>query len=241
LNRRSFLASGAMALQGMALAAATEPGRRLGGSRNAYGERSSFEKSVRYFGLSATPATGSSRTPLQDLHGIITPSALHFERHHAGVPEVEPNKHQLLLHGLVGQPLVFTLADLRRLPSVSRICFIECSGNSGREQEGRPGPDPQKSHGLVSCSEWTGVPLKILLEQAGVEPGARWVIAEGADACRMARSIPLEKAFDDVHSGKPACEGTGRQGHAPVSRLAVSSHRLHLSAPRSTWRKRAGH
>jgi sulfane dehydrogenase subunit SoxC len=104
----------------------------------------------------------------------------------------------LLVHGLVGRPMVFTLASLRRLPSVSRICFIECSGNSGREQEGRPGPDPQKSHGLVSCSEWTGVPLKVLLEEAGVGPSARWVIAEGADACRMARSIPLEKAFDDV-------------------------------------------
>jgi sulfane dehydrogenase subunit SoxC len=132
------------------------------------------------------------------LYGIITPSALHFERHHAGVPEIDPNKHPLLLHGLVAEPIVYTLADLRRLPSVSRICFIECSGNSGREQEGRPGPDPQKSHGLLSCSEWTGVPLKVLLEQAGVEPSARWVIAEGADACRMTRSIPLDKAFDDV-------------------------------------------
>ena len=199
LSRRSFLTTGVIALPGVTLAEMAQPQHELGASRRPYGERSRFEKSVvRDFGPSATPATGSSRTPLQDLYGIITPSALHFERHHAGVPQIDPNKHQLLLHGLVDHPQLFTLDSLRRLPSVSRICFIECSGNSGREQEGRPGPDPQKSHGLLSCSEWTGVPLKILLEDAGVQPGARWVLAEGADACRMARSVPLEKALDDV-------------------------------------------
>ena len=103
-----------------------------------------------------------------------------------------------MIHGLVERPLVFTMADLRRLPSVSRIHFIECGGNSGGEHAGRPGADPQRSHGLASCSEWTGVLLSVLLREAGVTADARWVIAEGADPARHARSIPLERANDDV-------------------------------------------
>jgi sulfane dehydrogenase subunit SoxC len=137
---------------------------------------------------SPTPATASSRTPLQDLVGIITPSALHFERHHSGVPTIDPAKHELMIHGLVERPLVFTMADLRRLPSVSRIHFIECGGNSGGEHAGRPGPDPQRSHGLASCSEWTGVLLSVLLQEVGVTADARWVMAEGADPARHAAS-----------------------------------------------------
>jgi sulfane dehydrogenase subunit SoxC len=172
--------------------------RELGAGRRPYGERSTFEKSERSFGSSVTPGTGSSTTPLQDLHGIITPSSLHFERHHAGVPEIDPRNHRLLIEGLVANPLVFSMADLLRLPSVSRIHFIECAGNSYREHEGRPESDVQKSHGLLSCSEWTGVPLKVLLEEAGLTPSARWIVAEGADACRLNRSVPLEKAFDDA-------------------------------------------
>jgi sulfane dehydrogenase subunit SoxC len=175
------------------------PTSSLGAPRRPYGERSAFEKSVRSFNAeSPTPGTGSSRTPLQDLLGIITPSALHFERHHSGVPTIDPMRHELMIHGLVERPLVLTMADLRRFPSVSRIHFIECGGNSGREHEGRPGEDPQRSHGLASCSEWTGVPLSVLLREVGVTPTARWVIAEGADAARHARSIPLDKANDDV-------------------------------------------
>jgi sulfane dehydrogenase subunit SoxC len=123
---------------------------------------------------------------------------LHFERHHAGVPAIDPARHELLLHGLVQQATVFTLDDLKRLPSVSRIHFVECAGNSGREHEGRPGEDPQKSHGLASCSEWTGVPLALLLDEVGLAPGAAWIVAEGADASRLARSIPLDKAREDV-------------------------------------------
>ncbi len=172
--------------------------RELGAGRRPYGDRSSFETAARSFNLSATPGTGSSRTPLQDLHGIITPSSLHFERHHSGVPAIDPKKHQLLIDGLVKEPLVFSIEDLLRLPSVSRIHFIECAGNSGREHEGSPAPDVQKSHGLLSCSEWTGVPLKLLLDEAGIGSSARWVVAEGADACRLSRSLPLEKAFDDA-------------------------------------------
>ena len=199
LSRRAFVKRGAAAvLPAFALGAGAVGQERLGGPRRAYGERSTFEKSTRYFSSSPTPGTGSSRTPLQDLYGIITPSSLHFERHHSGVPQIDPDQHQLLVHGLVDRPLFFTVRDLWRLPSVSRVHFVECAGNSGREQEGNPGADPQKSHGLLSCSEWTGVPLKILLEEAGLKSSARWVIAEGADSCRMARSLPLEKVFDDV-------------------------------------------
>jgi sulfane dehydrogenase subunit SoxC len=170
----------------------------LGAPRRPYGERSPQETSVRSFRPGTTPATGSSRTPLQDTHGIITPSSLHFERHHSGVPQIDPTQHELLLHGLVERPLLLDRESLLRFPSVSRLHFLECAGNSGREHEGRPGEDPQKSHGLASCSEWTGVLLSVLLAEAGVKPGARWLVAEGADTCRMARSLPLDKAMDDV-------------------------------------------
>jgi sulfane dehydrogenase subunit SoxC len=199
-SRRRFLA-GATAL---VAAACDRPEKApasttaLGAGRRPYGERSPFETSARLMRPSSTPGTGASRTPLQDTYGIITPSSLHFERHHAGVPSIDPARHDLLVHGLVERPTVFTREDLRRLPSVSRIHFIECAGNSGREHEGRPGEDPQKSHGLVSCSEWTGVPLGLLLEEVGLQAGASWVVAEGADASRLARSIPLAKAQDDV-------------------------------------------
>jgi len=135
---------------------------------------------------------------LQDLYGTITPSALHFERHHSGVPKIDPTTHELLLDGLIERPLVFTLKNFRRFPSVSRVYFIECAGNSGREHEGRPGETVQRSHGLFSNSEWTGVPLKNVLEEAGIKPKASWIVAEGADASRMSRSIPLDKALDDV-------------------------------------------
>jgi sulfane dehydrogenase subunit SoxC len=104
----------------------------------------------------------------------------------------------LLLHGMVERPLMLTMDDIRRLPAVSRIHFIECAGNSGSEWGPKTAPDAQRAHGLASCSEWTGVPLSILLAEAGVRPGASWIIAEGADACHMQRSIPLKKANDDV-------------------------------------------
>lgn len=196
-SRRRFLALGA----GAALAAcrkSAEIPSLLGDPRRPYGGRSPFETSTRSFQPGATPATGASRTPLEDSYGILTPSSLHFERHHAGVPALDPARHELLIHGLVDRPLVFDLAALLRLPSVSRIHFIECAGNSGREHEGRPGETPQKSHGLVSCTEWTGVLLSVLLAEVGVQSAARWLLAEGADACRLARSLPLEKALDDV-------------------------------------------
>jgi sulfane dehydrogenase subunit SoxC len=170
----------------------------IGAPMRAYGERATYEKAARDVRESVTPGTGSTRSPLQDLDGIITPSSLHFERHHAGVPDIDPEKHQILLHGLVEKPLMFTMSDLRRFPSVSQIRFIECSGNSAAEMAGDPQIDPQQSAGLFSCSEWTGVPLKTLLDEARLKPEAKWIVAEGADACMMARSLPIEKALDDI-------------------------------------------
>lgn len=140
-----------------------------------------------------------SQTPLQDLRGSITPSALHFERHHAGIPEIDPAQHRLLIDGLVDRPLVVTMAEIERLPAVSRIYFLECSGNSRvKWSPAQPDTDAQAAFGMTSCSEWTGVPLSVLLREAGVSAEARWLVAEGADACRMTRSVPLEKALDDT-------------------------------------------
>ncbi|MCR9093722.1 MAG: sulfite dehydrogenase [bacterium] len=146
--------------------------------------------------LERLSAFGSiSGTPLQDLHGTITPSDLHFERHHAGIPAIDPAHHELLIHGMVERPLKFSTADLLRFPAVSRIAFLECSGNlrvdAGEETT------PQFLCGLTSQSEWTGVALVTLLREAGVKPGAKWLLAEGSDAAVMTRSIPIEKAQDD--------------------------------------------
>lgn len=142
------------------------------------------------------PGIGSSRTPLHLLDGIITPSGLHYERHHDGVPEIDPATHRLLVHGLVRRPLEFSIAALMRYPRVSRFAFLECAGNSG----GNAAPEPPQTsagaiHGLLSCSEWTGVPLKYVLDEAGISTDAGWLLAEGGDASNMSRSIPLEAAY----------------------------------------------
>jgi sulfane dehydrogenase subunit SoxC len=196
-DRRSFLGLAAV------LTACTKSSKApsvVEQSMAPYGERAAAETNILRTATERTGSigVGSSTTPLQELHGVITPSALHFERHHAGIPKIDPAKHTLLVHGLVAQPMEFTLDDLKRLPAVTRTHFIECSGNGGGELRGVAGATVEKSHGLLSCSEWTGVPLKVLLEQAGVKPEAKWVIAEGADACRMARSIPMAKCMEDA-------------------------------------------
>jgi sulfane dehydrogenase subunit SoxC len=205
-NRRWFLRLGAAfgaaltACKQKPVAEEIEPSS-LGKPISAYGERSQFEQAKRLLvpaGIGKNPEIGSTRTPLQDSYGILTPSSLHFERHHSGVPQIDPATHRLLIHGMVSRPLILTMADIRRLPSVSRIHFVECSGNGSTEWGEKSAPDAQRSHGMAACSEWTGVPLSILLAEAGVRPGASWLVAEGADACRMARSIPLKKANDDV-------------------------------------------
>lgn len=200
ISRRRFLArTGALAGATVAAGEAGAEPRRVGAPTRPYGERSRFETSTRAGGRSATGVLPSaSRTPLQDSVGIITPSALHFERHHSGVPDIDPATHQLLIHGLVDRPIVLSMADIRRLPSRSRIYFLECSGNGSSEWRPQPDGHAQRSHGMVSCSEWTGVPLSLVLRDAGVKPGAAWLLAEGADAARMTRSVPLAKAMDDA-------------------------------------------
>jgi sulfane dehydrogenase subunit SoxC len=202
-SRRWFLAAGGAAAAALAAcrskapAAALEP-RALGAPISPYGSRSRFEKAMRFFRPTTIPEEASSRTPLQDSRGIITPSSLHFERHHAGVPDLDPASHTLTIHGLVDRPTVFTLDEITRLPSVSRIAFLECSGNSGSEWR-RPGEsDVQRAHGLTSCSEWTGVRVATLLTECGARSSGTWVLAEGADACKLARSVPIAKALDDA-------------------------------------------
>jgi sulfane dehydrogenase subunit SoxC len=134
-------------------------------------------------------------TPLQDSVGIITPSSLHYVATHRGsfVPEIDPNEHRLMIHGMVDRPLIFTMAELKRLPSVSRIHFIECLGNRAQARH----KTVQETHGLTSCAEWTGVSLSLLLKEAGVQKGAAWIVAEGAEEVKGSSSIPLAKAMDD--------------------------------------------
>ncbi len=149
------------------------------------------------FSTRLPPTANASLTPLQHLHGIITPSGLVFERHHAGVPEIPPEQHQLLVHGLTRRALSFSMEDLMRLPSVSRLYFLECSGNTLTEWKGR-GETVQHTHGLLSCCEWTGVPLTVVLQEVGADPKAQWILAEGADAAAMTRSIPMSVAMHDA-------------------------------------------
>jgi len=176
-----------------------DPTRVPGRLVSELGQRAPAEQPRR---LVRQPAlSSSSRTPLQDLYGIITPSDLHFERHHGGIPNIVAEHHELLLHGMVDRPTTFTMADLKRFPQVSRICFVECSGNGG----GVYNPDrmptevtPQSLDGLVSTSEWTGVLLSTILREVGVSADASWLLAEGSDSAMMSRSVPLEKAMDDA-------------------------------------------
>jgi sulfane dehydrogenase subunit SoxC len=174
---------------------------KTGGPFTGYGTPSRYEKYVvRNIGGNRTGAgDGVSWTPLEDLEGIITPSGLHFERHHDGVPDIDPAVHRLVIHGLVRQPLEFTVASLLRYPMRSAFLFIECGGNSNAGWHEEPIQRPVGAfHGLVSCSEWTGVPLSVLFEQVGVDPKATWVIAEGGDASLTNVSLPLAKLMQDA-------------------------------------------
>jgi sulfane dehydrogenase subunit SoxC len=137
-------------------------------------------------------------TPLEHGHGIITPSGLHFERHHGGIPTIDPKRHTLIVHGMVDRPKKYTMADLERFPAVSRFHFIECSGNTLTEWREPTLETVQGTHGLTSMSEWTGVPLSTILREVGIRDGAAWILAEGADAAVMTRSVPLDKAWSDA-------------------------------------------
>jgi len=172
--------------------------KELGILPRELGQRSPFETPRRK--IMVPFHSGYSTTPLQDLNGILTPSDLHFERHHGGIPVIDPSNYQLMIHGMVERPLLLSLADLKRFPAQSRICFIECSGNGYLSLPSNSTTEEvsaQEMDGLISTSEWTGVSLAMLLKEAGLKPGAKWLLAEGGDAAVMTRSIPLEKALDD--------------------------------------------
>lgn len=212
LDRRFFLRAGAAA--GLAATATVAEAQSIGqGSPPSmlkkgadfvgYGTPSHWRDNIQRILVQNPPAArvgvGSSRTPWHLLEGTITPGGLHYVRNHNGTPDIDPNQHTLLIHGLVKQPLVFTLDSLLRYPMESRIHFMECAGNSGGQNAPQP---PQATvgdiHGLLSGSEWTGVKLSTLLDEAGLDPKASWILAEGADGVGMSRSAPLWKAMDDA-------------------------------------------
>jgi len=201
ISRRALLAGaagalGSDALRRAGLAQTPDPTKVPGQPTSALGQRSPFERPRR---IASGSGQGISLTPLQDLCGIVTPADLHFERHHAGVPTVDPHRYKLLIHGTVERPLVFDLPALRRFPAVSALHFLECSGNGfASYRRIQPELSPQLVDGLTSTSEWTGVPLATLFREVGVKPGATWFLAEGEDAAVMTRSIPLDKAWDDA-------------------------------------------
>jgi sulfane dehydrogenase subunit SoxC len=202
-SRRAFLSAGGF----LTAAAAIVPARALAAddgdmpwnipgqiAKSDYGNRAGTEKVMRL----ATAGGTSSLTPLQAGVGIITPSGLHFERHHNGIPTIDPAQHRLIIHGMVDKPMKYSVEDLKRFPSVSRIIFIECSGNSNAASRSAEPKTAQIAHGLTSTSEWTGVRLSTLLAQVGVKDGAAWVLAEGADGAMLSRSVPIDKMLDDA-------------------------------------------
>ena len=213
-SRRSFLKSG-LALGGAAAtgtiaAAAGDPhilekkdwNQYPGNGVDAapYGAPSEFEKHVvrkNVPWLTADPISSVNFTPLHELDGIITPNGLCFERHHAGVAEVDPSEHRLMINGLVDKELVFTMDDLMRFPRKNQVNFLECAANSGMEWRGAQLNGCQFTHGMIHNLMYTGVPLKTLLDKAGLKGNAKWLLPEGADAAGMTRSVPIEKALDD--------------------------------------------
>jgi sulfane dehydrogenase subunit SoxC len=229
LHRRALLGRG-IALAGALGAsglntndAAADPlteapwGQQPGDPVPAYQTPSAFAKNVvrTLSNPNFEPRTSQSRTPHQLLDGMITPNGVFFTIVHDGVPAIDPSVHQLLVHGLVKQPLIFSYEAMLRQPMTSRMAFIECGGNSAGLFSPQPlQTDVQGLHGLVSCAEWTGVKLSTLLDQTGIDPKARWFIAEGADAAHVMRSVPLAKALDDAmialyQNGEPLMPGNG--------------------------------
>jgi sulfane dehydrogenase subunit SoxC len=168
---------------------ADDPTKTPGPGPGQLGKRSPFEHPVK------KPSDISSRTPLQDMYSTITPADLHYERHHAGIPTIDPATYELLVHGMVERPIKFSLADLKRFPAVTRTCFLECAGNF---RTGREDMSPQDVLGLTSQSEWTGVMLSTIFREVGISPKATWFLAEGSDAAVMTRSIPVSKGWEDA-------------------------------------------
>ena len=169
---------------------------------NPYGKPSRFEDHVvrrNVPWLTADRIASISFTPLAELSGIITPSSLVFERYHAGIPDIDPSQHRLMIHGMVDRPVILTVDDLKRFPSTSMIRFLECPANGGMEWRAAQMDALQFTHGMLSCCEWTGVLLSTLLQEVGIKKNSKWVLAEGADGAHLSRSIPLQKAMDELH------------------------------------------
>ena len=217
-KRRDFMLNGLKLTAGTALATAV--GKVAAGEENLppnipqwskslgrgvvsvpYGQPSKHEANVvrrTVEWLTADKIASISMSPLHKMKGIITPSGLHFERYHGGVPEVNPDDHRIMINGMVDRPLLLTMDELMSFPSESHIHFLECPANGGMEWRGAQMEALQFTHGMISGSEWTGVKLSTILQECGVKPEAKWVLAEGADAAGMTRSIPLDKAMDDT-------------------------------------------
>lgn len=212
-SRRNFLKGGLAAGGALAAAPALAAGdpailevqpwaNQLGEGVDAkpYGTPSPYESHVRRRNvpwLTADPVSSINFTPLHELDGVITPNGLCFERHHSGVAEVDPAKYRLMINGLVERELVFTMADLKRFPRENRAYFLECAANSGMEWRGAQLNGCQFTHGMIHNVIYTGIPLKLILEEAGLKTNAKWIMPEGADAAAMTRSVPIEKALDD--------------------------------------------
>ena len=213
-SRRGFLkaglGAGAAAAAAGAAHAAGDPAildvqpwaQELGEGVDArpYGTPSEFEQHVirrNVPWLTADPVSSVNFTPLHELDGIITPNGLCFERHHAGIANVDPAQYRLMINGLVDRPMVFTLEDLKRFPRQNRVYFLECAANSGMEWRGAQLNGCQFTHGMIHNVMYTGVMLSDILAEAGLKPSAKWLLPEGADASAMTRSVPMEKALDD--------------------------------------------
>jgi sulfane dehydrogenase subunit SoxC len=212
LDRRAFLRSGAAVAGTMmgytfvrpaaAEPLAEEPWSLIPGSiSRPYQQRSRFEEKIgrTLSNPNGEPRTSHARTPHHLLNGTVTPNGLHFTIVHSGIPDIDPDGHRLVIHGLVKRPLVFTLDTLSRYPMASRFSFVECGGNSAPMFSREPiQASVQALHGLVSCAEWTGVRLSTLLDETGIDPKAKWIVAEGADSLALSRSVPVKKALDDA-------------------------------------------
>jgi sulfane dehydrogenase subunit SoxC len=207
LLRNSAMLAGAMTTGASLTAAAAEPlqndpwSLEMGAVVPPYQVPSRFEKDVvRTLSNAKNEFRNShARTPHHLLQGTVTPNGLFFSICHSGLPDIDPAQHKLVIHGLLKQPLVYTVESLSRYPMVTRMHFLECSGNSAPMFSSEPlQVTAQALHGLVSNAEWTGVLLSTLLEETGIDPKATWLLAEGADSLGLHRSVPIKKALDDA-------------------------------------------
>jgi sulfane dehydrogenase subunit SoxC len=244
-TRRGFLSAAASAGATGAVATgaawadtlADVPARALGAPLGAHSERSSYVQLARI--PESTPGKRNvdpslainSKTPLGQLSGTITPTDLHYERSHAGVPDIDPAKHRLLIHGMCRESIVLSVADLKRMPSISRVVFLECTGNGWENWKAADETlTVQNMYGLISTNEWTGVPLRYVLDLVGKAPGATWMLAEGGDAAGVARSIPMteeimaEAIVAFAQNGEPI-----RPAHGYPIRLIIPGHEGNLN------------